>query len=185
MRREGRALISHVRATPPDSPWCSLQKGRGSNNPCPPCMHWDTRGCFFSNVHDHTLAEPCLSALFLTPSSFYSDGEKGLVLCQLPPFPVSPNRKLPSATQPLLHRHFPFPTPKSSFWGILWYRIKRTQKNRNREAEDKREEFRPKNEADLYYKDLITSGAETGRKGDNQVAKHVFGFPLLAFNGCE
>ena len=57
---------------------------------------------------------------------------------------VLPNGTLPLAAQLLLHLHSPFPTSKSSFEGILGYRIKRTQKNRNREAENKSKQSRPK-----------------------------------------
>lgn len=103
------------------SPWFSTlchAKGQGVWNPSPPCTQ-PQGAASFANAHN-----PASSAPFSDPIIF--------LLC------------LPTSSVPLLTKQNAafscssilttcFPTPKTSFLAILWYRIKRTQKNREKQ----------------------------------------------------
>lgn len=152
MSEEGRQSSDpYGRASPWDSSSCALQNGRGSAI-LPPSISSALRGCIclegapFPTLHNHIASWALPSLPFLISSPFYSNRQKGLILCQLSPFPFSPNRKLPLAA--VLHPHIPFPTPKSSFFKDFVIQnqgnIEKEIEDRNREARDKRKEFRPK-----------------------------------------
>ena len=115
VRREGRALSPCVRATTLDSAWCPPQNGRGAENPHSPCTQ--LRGsASFSNVRNHTLAEPCLSALFWSHYLSTLMGKKDWSFANFLPSGLT-KRNTAFSCSAASPSSFPLPNFKEFFWG--------------------------------------------------------------------